>query len=105
MNVRKFLGLVVTAAGILIVALALGAMGHQTAGAAGTPTHTIVDNLPTNPVPVTGNVQATGTVSIGGTPTVEVTNSSARPVLVKNVDQPRSTPFQQQVYVSIAVSL
>jgi hypothetical protein len=115
-------GYILTAIGVVIVCcgfvLSVPNTGHS---APPTDKDVRVINTPTEAVPTraqgttnvagavsitntpTVNAQQSGAWNVGltGSPTVQVGNDAANPVLVRDVDRPTAQPFEQQVEVTI----
>jgi len=88
--------MVALATGVLIGSFVLGSVfaGHA---APNPPTQNVsVVNTTSEPVPTqaVGTTTVSGSVSIANSPTVQVGNTSASPVAVRDVDNPARHPFQ-----------
>lgn len=91
---------------VSVVALSIPQTGHSSATAAAPPDKDVrVINTETEAVPVRGTVRARQqgdwTVGIVGTPTVEVGNTEAAPVLTRDVDRPTAQPFKAEVVLNV----
>ena len=107
-NVKNFRNHLFAALGFMILAGSLAFSGSHASQAAPADKDVVVVNTSANPVPV--QVQGTPNVNIAKMPTigidtsrntVQVGNTTASPVLVRDVDNPARQPFQAGVNVTL----